>query len=86
MRMWIMDDLNAFRKQFFMEHYPRISYIAENTLLDKSLVDAVIEMTVADAFHRIGDLQTAPCPGTYFKNTAMMIITRCNRSGGIADD
>ena len=78
--------LDAFRKQFFIEHYPRIRYIVENTLLDKSLADAVIEMTVMDAFRKIGDLQAAPCPGTYFKNTAMMMITRCNKSGGIADD
>jgi hypothetical protein len=81
-----MDNLNTFREQLFKEHYPRIRYIAENTLLDKSLADAVIEMTVLDAFHRISELQTAPCPGTWLKNTAMMMIKRCNKNGGIAHD
>jgi hypothetical protein len=77
---------DAFREQFFMKHYPRIRYIVENTLLDKSLADAIIEMTVIDSFHRIEELQAAACPGAWLKNTAMMMVKRCNRNGGIACD
>jgi len=74
---------NDFHKQLYDKNHRRIRYIAENALLDKSLVNAVVELTFITALHCLRE--TDPNPGAWLKNTAITIIKRCNKTGGIAD-
>jgi DNA-directed RNA polymerase specialized sigma24 family protein len=72
--------LDALREQLYNENHRYIRFIAENMLNDKSLAGAVVDLTFITAFHCIRDLQNDPSPGAWLKNTAMTIITRCNKN------
>ena len=65
-------------KQLHAEHYHYIRRLAEEQLLDKTLVEVVLDLTFMPAFHSIHNLQ--PDPRTWLTNTLMEIIGRYNKS------
>jgi DNA-directed RNA polymerase specialized sigma24 family protein len=73
--------LNTFRERLYMENYIYIHDLAKSRLLDKSLVDTVIQETFRRAFRQLPELEKDPKPLRRLFRTALNIIGLYNEGG-----
>jgi len=69
-----------FCKRLYKEYAPTVRYIAAQKLLNKTLVEVVVEATFIEALRWEKELQTHPSPCEWLTNKALEVIKILNNS------
>jgi len=82
-----MDDVNTLHKELYDEYSVTVRGIANSRLINKALVETVVESTFAEALLRADELETHPSHCQWVTNKALEVIEILNNSqnqGGVA--